>query len=92
MKSDRERQIPHGIMYMCNLKYDTSELITKQKQTFRHREQTVVNKGEEDGEGMEWDFGISRCKLVYTEWMKNKVVLQSTGNSIQYLEINHNKK
>ena len=47
-----------------------------------------LDKGEEDGEGMEWDFGISRCKLVYTGWMKNKVVLQSTGDSIQYLEIN----
>ena len=26
-KSDRERQIPHGITYMRNLKYDTNELI-----------------------------------------------------------------
>ena len=28
-KSDRERQIPHGITYMWNLKYDTNELIYK---------------------------------------------------------------
>ena len=26
-KSDRERQIPYDITYMCNLKYDTNELI-----------------------------------------------------------------
>ena len=28
-KSDRERQIPYGITYMWNLKYDTNELIYK---------------------------------------------------------------
>ena len=27
VKSERERQIPHDITYMCNLKYDTNELI-----------------------------------------------------------------
>ena len=26
-KSERERQIPYGITYMSNLKYDTNELI-----------------------------------------------------------------
>ena len=25
--SERERQIPYDISYMCNLKYDTNELI-----------------------------------------------------------------
>ena len=52
----------------------------------------VVGKGEQDGEGVEWDFGISRCKLEYPGWMKNKVALQGTGNCIQKLEINHNGK
>ena len=28
-KSERERQIPYDIIYMWNLKYDTSELIYK---------------------------------------------------------------
>ena len=27
LKSERERQIPYDITYMCNLKYDTNELI-----------------------------------------------------------------
>ena len=43
----------------------------------------MVGKGEEAGEGVEWDFGISRCKLVYPGWTKNKVALQSIGNCIQ---------
>ena len=42
----------------------------------------VVAKGEEDGRGMEWEFGISRCKLVYIGWINNKVLLYSTGNYI----------
>ena len=39
------------------------------------------------GEGMDWEFGISRCKLLYIEWIKNKVLLYSTGNCTQYFVI-----
>ena len=49
---------------------------------------------------MEWEkgtwqikeFGISRCKLLYVEWINSKVLLYSTGNYIQYPLINHNEK
>ena len=41
--------------------------------------------------GMDWVFGTSRCKLLYTEWI-NKVLLYSTENYIQYPTINHNGK
>ena len=41
---------------------------------------------------VEWEFGVSRYKVLYTEWINNKVLLCSTGNSIQYPEINHNGK
>ena len=64
-------------------------LFTKQKQTHRHREQTC---GCQVGRGMDWEFGVSRCKLLYTEWINNKVLLYSTGNYIQYPVINHNRK
>ena len=37
-------------------------LSKKRKQTHRHREQTCGCQG---GEGMDWEFGISRCKLLY---------------------------
>ena len=40
---------------------------------------------------MDWEFGISRFKLVYIEWI-NKVLLCSTGNYIQYPVIKHNGK
>ena len=63
-------------------------LSTKQKQTHRHREQTCSCQ---EG-GKDWEFGISRCKLLYTEWINNKVLLYSTRNYIQYPVINHNGK
>ena len=41
---------------------------------------------------MDWEFGISKCKLLHIEWTNNKVLLYSTGNYIQYLVISHNGK
>ena len=65
-------------------------LSTEQKQTHRQN-RFVVAKGEE-GEGwMDWEFGISRSKLLHSEWI-NKVLLNSKGNNIQFPTINHNRK
>ena len=53
----------------------------------------VVAKWKEWVEGrMEWEIGISRCKLLYTEWINNKILLHSTENYIQYPMVNHNGK
>ena len=52
----------------------------------------VVAKGMGGGRGREWEFGVSRCKLVYREWINNKVLLYSTGKCLQYPVINHNGK
>jgi len=48
----------------------------------------VVAKGEDGGRGEDWEFGISQCKLSHTGW-RNKVLLKSTWNYIQYPVINH---
>ena len=32
-----------------------------------------------------WEFGISTCKLLYIEWINNKVLPYSTGNYINIL-------
>ena len=37
------------------------------------------------GIGMDWAFGVRRCKLVYTEWINNKVLLYSMGNAFNVL-------
>ena len=52
----------------------------------------VVANGEGVGGGMEWEVGVSRCKLLYIEWVENRVLLYSTENYIQYPMINHNGK
>ena len=41
---------------------------------------------------MDWKFEVSRCNLLYTEWINNKILLCSTGNYIQYLAMNHSGK
>ena len=60
-KSERERQIPY-ITYMWNLKYDTNEPIYETNRTDRQN-----RLGGCQGGGVEWEVGISRCKLSYTE-------------------------
>ena len=52
----------------------------------------VVAEGERGGRELNWEFEISRCKLVNIEWISNKVLLSSTRNYIQYPMINHNGK
>ena len=49
----------------------------------------MVAEEEGSGGGMDWEFRVSRCKLLYTGWINNKVLLYSTGNYIQYPVINH---
>ena len=49
-------------------------------------------KGKKGWGGKDWEFGISRSKLLYIEWINNEALLYSTGNYIQYPVINHNGK
>ena len=52
----------------------------------------LVAKGEGVGGGMEWEVGVSRCKLLYIEWINSKVLLYGRENYTQYPIINHNGK
>ena len=78
-KSERERQIPYDITWMWNLKYDTNELVYE-TETDSQTERTGLwlPKGRGSGGGMDWEFEISRCKLLHlhlishSEVMKNK--------------------
>ena len=67
-----------------------TNLSTKQKQTHGHREQTCGCRGA--GRGVEREAEMSRCKQLHIEWINNKILLQSTGNSFQCPGINHNGK
>ena len=63
------------------------------KQTHKLKKQS---HGYQGGGGcrreMEWEVGVSRCKLLYMERINNKVLPYSTGNYIQYPMINHSEK
>ena len=56
---------------------------------YGHKEQTG---GCQRVDAVDWEFGISRCKVLHIDWINNKVLLYSTGNYTQYLVINHNEK
>ena len=86
--SYRERQIPNDITYMWNLKYDTNELIYE---TDSQRTDLWLSRRRRTGGGKNWESGIHRCKLLYTDQI-NKALMYSTGNNIQYSVINHNGK
>ena len=58
-KSDRERQIPYGITYMWNLKYDTNEPIYE-TETDSQRTDLWLPRGRGVGKGKNQEFGISR--------------------------------
>ena len=40
------------------------------------------------GGGMDWEFGVSRCELLYIEWINTKVLLYSMGSYSQYSIVN----
>jgi len=60
----KEKDKYHMISLICRI-YNMIQmnLFTKQKQTQRHREQTCGCWGRD------WEFEISRCKLLYKEWI-----------------------
>ena len=77
---------------MWNLKHDTNEPIYKRERFMDIENRFVVAKGEGVGGGRVWEVGVSRCKLLYLEWINNKVLLYNTENYSQYPMINHNGK
>ena len=77
--------------YMWNLTYDTNELIYKKDPQTQRTDLWLLSRTKA-GEGMDSEVRISRCKLLYIDWIKNKVLLSSTEYCIEYPLINHNGK
>ena len=73
---------------MWNLKHNTKKYIYETKQTYR--EQTCHCQGGGGWRMEDWEFGISRCKLVYTECIMNKDLPYSSGKYIQYTVVYNN--
>ena len=75
---------------MWNVKYGTNEPSARQKQIHGHGEQTCSCQA--GGSGMHWEFGVSRCKQLHLKGISNEMLLYSTGNYIQSLVIEHDRK
>ena len=52
------------------------------------QKQTGCQGGSGGRGGTDWELKISRCKLLHRNWINNKALLYSTGDSIQYSVIN----
>ena len=52
----------------------------------------MVAKGKSGSRGVDWESGISRCRLLYIEWINDKVLPDNTGNYTHYSVISHNEK
>ena len=79
-KSETERQIAHDIISMCNLKYDTNELIYEtETHSQTHGTDLWLPRESVGGGGMDWEFEISRCKLLYI-FQENWIIWLYTRN------------
>ena len=65
---------------------------TKRNRLTDIKNRLMVAKGEWSGKGMEWEVEVSRCKLLYIEWINNKLLLYSREKYIKCPAINHNGK
>ena len=85
-KLERERQIPYDVTYMWNWKYDPNEPIYGTETLTQRRDCWLPRRGE----GIEG--GASRWKLLYSEGIRDKVLLYSTENHAQHPMRNHKEK
>ena len=91
--SQKEKEKESVVPLICGI-YNTTQMnmSMKQKQPHRHREQIWGCQGGGGWGGMDWKFGVSRCKVSYIERINNKVLLYGAGNYIQYHVLSDNGK
>ena len=79
--SERGRQIQYGSTYVWNLKYGTDEPIYRTETD--SQTQTAVlflpTEGGKRGNGMNWEFKVNICKMLYLEWIDHQVLLYIQG-------------
>ena len=76
--------------FMQNLKYGTDKPINRSRLIDVGSDLGFPRRGWKSGMG--WEFGVSRCKLLQLEWISNEVLLYSTGNCVQSLGIEHDRR
>ena len=56
---------------MWNFKYDTNEPIYEMETLMDIESRLLLAERERLGGGVEWEVGVSGCKLLYIEWINN---------------------
>ena len=87
MKKVRNRKIDtiaFDITYVWNLKYDINECFYKAETDSQSQRIDLCLPRGWGGGKEDWEFAITRCKLVHIGWID-----YSIGNYTQYLMINH---
>ena len=88
-----QRQTPSNLTYRWSPTHAADECVYgTETDSQTHRTDLWLPGAWRAGGGMEWEFGLSRCKLVYIEQINNKVLPYSTGKCNQYPVINHKGK
>ena len=67
--------------------WDAAKAVLRRKFTeiqalLKKEEKSQINKLIEVGSGMDWEFGVNRCKLLHLEFINNEILLYSTRNCI----------
>ena len=60
---------------MWNLKRHKLTYLQNRNRLIDIENRLVVAKVGWGGRGMDWKFGIGRCKLLHLEWINNKVLM-----------------
>ena len=79
-ESERERPISHDITYIWNVIYGTNEPFHR-KETHGLGEQTCCQGGGGEN-GMDWELGVNRNRLLPLEWIGNEILLSSIENYV----------
>ena len=69
-----------------------TNILIKKNRLIIIEDKVVVAEREGGGREIDWDISIRRYKLLYRGWIKNKAILYSMGDYIQYPVIKHNTK
>ena len=78
----KEKDKYHIIILIWNLICGTNEPIyRKETNSWTWRIDLWLSRGK-GRSGMDWEFGVSGCKLLHLEWISNEIPLYSRGNYI----------
>ena len=91
----RKTKTLYDITVIWNLKYGTNEPTYKTETVHRHKEHARHCQGWAgwwQARQMNWELEVGKFKLLYLEWINNKILMHSTGNYTEYPVVNHNGK